>query len=267
MFKKLKTVTCLVLLSLTANSQVGSLVVISENAVPFYLTVNKRQINITKESIVKAFEIKEGCNYIAIKTSDNKINPMELSLKDSIVIASGAKFFNKEFTYSLIEQNGKLKLKFKSITELSGPETPFIPNAPASPIVITDNSVYGNLYRAKYNTPVFFNNYSAQTKNCEKSLNDTDVDYALDLFKKINDKEARVHYTNTIIDYNCYTTRQLKQLLEGLLLELDKFNYAKQAYRHVKDKEQMNTLTTLFTNTTMRTLYVNFLKEEELKLK
>lgn len=107
-------------------SQSNSLVIFSSTGTPFYLTINQIQINQIAQSNVKAFNIVPGWQHMEIKLLNNSNETAQL-LKDSILVVNIPKYINKEFTYVLIENAGKMKLEFKSVSELSGPSNPDIP--------------------------------------------------------------------------------------------------------------------------------------------
>lgn len=236
------------------------MVIFSEQGNPFYLRVNHEAINKTAESDVKVFNLPTGSNFIEIKVQGTA---KELSLKDSIFLSPNSKFLDKEFTYVLSEKEEKLELKFKAVSEHSGPETPLVPEAPKEKVPLVDNSLYGNLYQAIKNKPVFFDNYDEETSSCKIALTDKEIKYALNLMLKVNDKETAYRHMNQIIDNNCYTVLQLKELLDAVYIDMDKLNSAKKAYPHISDKENVNILMTLFRYPAMKESFAAFLKEQE----
>ncbi|MDF2453965.1 MAG: hypothetical protein K0S26_3469, partial [Bacteroidota bacterium] len=171
------------------------MVIVSEQGRPFFLSMNREPVNKTAESIVKVFNLSTGWNFIEIKMPGTST---ELSLKDSILLSANSKFLDKEFTYVLSEKNEKLQLKFKAVSERSGPETPPVPEAPKETVPLVDNSIYGNLYQAVKNKPVFFDNYDEETSSCKIALTDKEIKYALNLMFKVNDKETAYRHLNQI---------------------------------------------------------------------
>jgi len=242
------------------HAQSNALVVFSESGHPFYLSVNHESINKTAQSNVKVFDLSTGWNLIEIKIPGII---KELRLKDSVLLSGKSKFLNKEFTYVLIEKEEKLSLQFKSVSELSGPQTPPVPEAPKEVVPLVDNSIYGNLYKAVNNKPVFYHNYDSTTSTCKTALTDKEIKYALHLFSKSNDAEAIYRYLNQIIDNNCYNTLQLKELLETTPIEMDKLNSAKRAYIHITDQQNINTLLAVFKYPTMKESFQAFIAEQE----
>lgn len=260
MVPKIHTLFYLLFYGLLAKSQTNSLVIFSEQGQTFYLTLNHEQVNKTAQSNVKIFNLATGWNFIEIKVpGTNK----ELNLKDSILVNANSKFHDKEFTYVLSEKDEKLQLKFKAVSERSGPETPPVPEAPKETVPLVDNSIYGNLYQAVKNKPVFFDNYDEQTSSCTISLTDKEIKYALNLMLKVNDKETAYRHLNQIIDNNCYTVLQLKEMLDAVYIDMDKLNSAKKAYPHISDKENVNVLMTLFRYPAMKESFASFLKDQE----
>lgn len=243
-----------------AKSQSGSLVFVSETGSPMILSLNQKIINKEAQSIVKAFNIEAGRYLIEVT---EVIDNTTYKLVDSIFISDKSKFIGKEFTFGVVMEKRSLKLIFKSVSELSGPEKPIIPDAPKEIVPLVDNSLYGNLYQAKDNKPVFFNNYNKETLSCNVELGERELKYAINLLSKSNDEESKVRYLNTILEYNCYTTLQVKQLLELLPLEMDRLNCAKLAYSHLKDKQNASTLTIAFKYQSIKDSYNSFLKDEE----
>ncbi len=258
MTQKIKVLFYLLFCGLSVQSQNNSLVIFSESGNPFLLSVNNELINKNAQSNVKVFNFSLGWNQIFIKIPNK-----EQSLKDSILLSSKSKFLNKEFTYVLTEKEGKLALLFKSVSELSGPETPPIPEAPKETAPLIDNSIYGNLYQAVNNKPVFYKNFNNETSTCNVALSDKEIKYALALFKKANDSEAAYRYLNQIIELNCYTVLQLKELLESTPIDMDRLNSAKKAYTHLSDQQNANTLLVIFKYPTMKESFTSFIKEQE----
>lgn len=242
-------------------SQTNSIVVISETGLPFFMTVNSDSCNKKEEYIIKAFHLGPGWQAITIKTV---INNTALELTDSVKIADDPKYHNKEFTYCLYHQSGKLGLRFKSVSDMSGPDIPAIPQAPKETAPVIDNSIYGNLYQAKNNKPVFFHNYDTVTLSCATVLNEKDMLYAKNLLKKAKSEDIKLGYLSSIISHNCYTTFQLKELLELVPIDMDRLNLLKQAYAHFTDKENIAGLNNLFKYQSMKDAYASFIKEQDI---
>ena len=259
-FQKIIVLVYFLCFGFLASAQRNSLVIFSADGHPFYLSINKEQINKTAQSNVKVFDLSAGWALIEIKIPSVI---KELRFKDSVLLGITKKNLNKEFTYVLEEHEGKLKLVFKSVSEFSGPETPPVPEAPKEVVPLVDNSIYGNLYQAVKNKPVFFTNYDAETNSCKHVLTDQEIKYALNLMVKANDKEAAYRYLKQIIDLNCYTVKQLKELLESTPIDMDRLNSAKKAYSHVTDNQNINTLLPIFKYPVMKESFNSFLKDEE----
>lgn len=260
MFLKIKVLFYFLFCWLSVQSQSNSLIIFSESAKPFYLFINHDSINKLPQSNVKVFDLATGWNFIEIKIP-NSAN--EIHFKDSILLTGHPKYLNKEFTYVLIEKNEKLNLQFKGVSERSGPVVPLVPDEPKEVIPLIDNSIYGILYQSVNNKPIFYSNYDTETRSCKNVLSDKEIKYALNLFKKANDDEAKYRYLLQIIDYNCYTSKQIKELIEQISIDMDRLNASKRAYSHVTDKENITVLTTNFRYQVMRESFTTFLKEEE----
>jgi len=110
---------------------------------------------------------------------------------------------------------------------------------------------------------VFYDNYDDSISLCKNTLSEKEIKYAINLFKKANDNEASYRYLNSIIDNNCYTVLQLKELLETASIDMDKLNSAKRAYTHIIDLQNINTLLPIFKYPTMKESYISFVKEQE----
>jgi len=243
MFQKIKVLFCILFYGLSIQSQNNSLIIFSEFGSPFYLKVNHEQINKIAQSNLKVFNLTSGVNLIEIKF---QVDDKQIELKDSILISSNSKLLGKEFTYVLKEKEGNLQLQFKSISNQSGPSVPLVPEAPKEIIPLIDNSIYGNLYQSVNNKPNFYNNYDDETSTCKVLLTDKDITYAINLFKKVNDGEIAYKYLNQIIELNCYTVLQLKNLLEFTIIDIDRLNSAKKGYTHILDVENISTLFAIF---------------------
>ena len=259
-FQKIIVVVYVLCFGLQASAQRNSLVIFSADGHPFYLSINKEQINKTAQSNVKVFDLSAGWALIEIKIPSVI---KELRFKDSVLLGIAKKNINKEFTYVLEEHEGKLKLVFKTISEFSGPETPPVPEAPKEVVPLVDNSIYGNLYKAVNNKPVFYNNFDVKNNKCEHIITDQEIKYALNLMNKANDKEAAYRYLKQIIDSNCYSVNQLKILLETAPIDMDRLNSAKKAYSHVIDKQNITALMPIFKYPVMKESFGTFLKDEE----
>ncbi|MES2763123.1 MAG: DUF4476 domain-containing protein [Bacteroidota bacterium] len=260
MVQKIKVLVYFLFIGSTLISQNNSLVIFSASGNPFYLSFNHETINATAQSNVKVFDVNAGWSTIEIKIPGAT---KELNFKDSILLSSRSKFVNKEFTYALIEKGEKAELQFKSVSELSGPKTPPVPPEPKATAPLVDNSIYGNLYKAVDNKPVFYTNYDKETSTCNVALTDKEIKYGINLMDKANDKEAAYRYLSQIVDLNCYSTIQLKELLETVPIDMDRLNSAKQGYWHLTDRQNIATLMSVFKYQTMKESFVNFVKDEE----
>ncbi len=259
MVQKIKVLIYCLCIGFTSLAQNNSLVIFSASGNPFYVTFNTENITQIAQSNVKIFDVNSGWSTIEIKMP---ILNKELNFKDSILLSSKSKFTNKEFTYVLIEKGEKLELQFKSVSELSGPKTPAVPEKPKEVVPLTDNSIYGNLYQAVKNKPVFFINYDNETSTCKSPLTNEDLKRAIKLLTTANDKEAAYRYLKQIIDLNCYTTTQLIELLETAPIDMDRLNSAKKAYTHITDQQNVNTLLTVFKYPAMKESFASYLKDQ-----
>lgn len=264
MLLKIKVLIYFLFIGFAVLAQNNSLVIFSASGNPFYVTFNGETINSVAQSNVKIFDVSAGWNTIEIKIPSVI---KELRFKDSILLSSKSKFVNKEFTYVLIEKGEKLELQFKSVSELSGPKTPPVPPEPKEAAPLVDNSIYGNLYQAVNNKPKFYENYDKETSTCKVVLTDKEINYAIKLMAKANDKEAAYRYLTQIIELNCYNTMQLKELLETAPIDMDRLNSAKKAYTHVTDPQNINMILSVFKYLAMKESYAAFLKEEENTIK
>jgi len=250
--------------SCIARSQNNSLVIFSASGDPFTLKVDQQVINAVPQSDVKAFDLSLGRHTIEI--SMLSLGAPRL-LKDSVLFVDEAKYAHKEFTYALVSSGKTLYLQFKSVSELSGPALPPVPEAPKETAPVADNSIYGNLYQAKGNKPVFFQNYDSETSSCKTPLSDKDISYALKLLKSVNDEERQMSYAKSIVLNNCYTTAQLQQLLLTFPAEMDRLEIAKPAYLHLSDRKNTALLNAAFKYQSIIDSYAAFAGEQENLLK
>ena len=260
MFQKLKVLFYLLFYGLSIQSQSNSLVIFSASGNPFYLYINHEQINKTAQSDIKVFDISTGWNFIEIKIPGII---KELRYKDSILLSSKSKFLNKEFTYVLIEKDGKLDLQFKSVSEQSGPSVPLVPEPPTAIITTSEITSHSKLFEIKNNKPLFSVNYNKETSSCTYELTDQDIESTFHLFKKTNDDEAKYRYLNQIIEFNCFKSNQLKDLIDQLSVDMDKLNLAQKAYSHVTDKENVKLLSNSFKFDAVKTVYLSFITDQE----
>ena len=246
-------------------AQTNSLVVMHAKGNSFQLKVDGVSINKKDEAIVKATGLTAGKHIVEIWQMDNG---KETIYKDSITIGKDEKFNNKEFTFVISqEKNNRQALQFKSVSELSGPVSPLIPNAPKEQAPLVDNSIYGNLYKAINNKPEFFSHYQSATKLCDVNLSDKDLEYAIQLISKCNDPEKQYRYLVEITEKNCYTSGQYLQLLELIPMDIDKLSASKLAYSHLRDKNKVGMISNSFKYQSMKETFVEFIKTEELQQK
>jgi len=244
--------------SLDGLSQDNTMVVFTADGSPFTMFINNERVNSIPQSNIKVYDVSFGWQYLKFEMIKGD---KQIQFQDSVRIKQGEKFNNREYTFSLENTEKGIKMKFISITEISGPKIISIPEAPKEKDPNVDNSKYGIVYRAKNNKPDFFENYNPDTKDCDTSLTDHDVEYAVRLFKKTNDKEALTRYITKVITNNCYTSKQAFTILDNLTLEMDRLNISKIAYYHLSDKENAKILENLFKYPSIKESYQNFLKE------
>lgn len=251
-----------ILYNLQSFSQNYSLVIFSNSGSTFDLNVNNIKINESPQSNIKVFNLQSGWQQIFIVTKS--INDSKsLVLKDSILIKNYEKLVSKEFTYTLEEENGKLKLKYITLSEPSGPIKPLVPEKPIIKEPEIDNSIYGNLYKSNNNKPDFYSNYDEVTKSCKVALSDLDAQHGINLLSKCNDDERKLRYLEEIITKNCLSTFQLISFIELIPIEIDKLNCCKLAYPHLTDPQNYKAVLPSFKYQTVKDAYSNFIKEQE----
>ena len=121
----------------------------------------------------------------------------------------------------------------------------------------------GDKIYVKWYGVIPYTNYDKETSTCKVVLTDKEINYAIKLMAKANDKEAAFRYLTQMIDLNCYNTMQLKELLETASIDMDRLNIAKKAYSHVTDQQNINTILTTFRYPAMKESFASFLKEEQ----
>lgn len=241
-------------------SQNGTFVFVSETGNPFILKVNDSLITSKPQSNVKVKHLDTGKQLISIKeTIDNK----EYQLLDSIFITDKVQFQKKEFTFGVVLEKKKLRLKFRGVSDYSGESKLVIPEPPKETAPLVDNSLYGNLYQAKNNKPVFFKNYNTDSAVCKQPLNDKEISYAKSLLIKCNDEETKLKYLKEIIQNNCFSISQFKIMVELIPIDMDRLNLSKSAYSHFTDKQNISSLTAVFKYQSMKESFLGFIKEEE----
>lgn len=260
MFQKINVLLLLLFCGLRVLSQSNSLVIFSASGNPFHLSVNHEPINKNAESNVKVFDLATGWSLIEIKIPGIG---QELRFRDSILLSDRSKFLNKEFTYALIEKSEKLELQFKCVSERSGPSVPPVPLAPKETSALLDSSVYGNVYKAEKGIPVFFLNYDKENAACKVELTEKDIEYTTKLLNRSRSESDKLKTFKQFIEANCFKTYQIKTLLELLPIDIDRLTYAKQAYPHLWDKENANSLTSVFKYQAMKESFAAFVKEQE----
>ncbi len=250
----------LILLSVVLSAQNYSLVIFSNAGSVFKLSVNNQLINQTAQSNVKTFNLKAGWQHIFVELNTAN-DGVAKTFKDSILIKVNEKVADNEFTYTLFDDNGKLKLRFVSSSVPSGPNEPAVPQAPKEKVPLIDNTIYGNLYKAVNNNPEFYKNYNNETKSCSYTLFEREANYGLNLLTKCYDDEKKLRYINSIIENNCISTAYLIKLLDFLPMEMDRLNSSKLAYSHLTDPENNLLLLPSFKYQTVKDAYSNFILE------
>lgn len=245
-----------------AFGQSNTLVVFSAAGKRFLLTLNGEAINSVPQSNVKAFSIGPGRQHLRVDFREDKDQAV---LVDSFVIGRHEKYADKEFTYALTDElkNGHIvhTLHFVTVSDTSGPEKPHVPQAPKEIVPLVDNSIYGILYQAKNNKPVFFDHYDDDNRTCDTALSDKDLAYLDHLLSKTNDIEAKYNDVMQTIRNNCYSTQQLKRLVTLLPLELDKLKACKEGYWHLTDRQHAPDLSSALVYKTLQEDYQNYLDE------
>lgn len=236
----------------------NNLVVYSNDQSPFTLYLNDEKVNAAPEVNVKAYHVGEGWQKLKVEFSGEKSKG---TFSDSIRIRPIERNNNTEITYMIASRGGKYSLMFMSQSIFSGPAAPPVPESPKETVALIDNSIYGNLYRAVDNKPVFFNNYDVMSGSCKNDLNDKEIKYALQLIDKTNDFEDKYRYIEKIVMYNCYTTKQISQLLGVLEIEMDKLKLAQKAHDHLKDVDKAANLVSLFKYPTFKEQYQAYLAQ------
>jgi hypothetical protein len=233
------------------------LVIFSEKGERLTVFVNDEKVNVLPESNVKATGLSEGSQKIRIESEGKKL------IEDSICIKAFEKNNRKEITYILKKGKKGYELDFISIGDLSGPKSPVIPEAPKYLASIVDTNVYGNLYRATTTRKaIFFDNYNDTTRTCRVSLEDKEIQYAINYVNKSNDFEDRYRFIENSIKNNCYTTLQLLELLKMLPMEMDKLKLTKEGYAHLKDQRNAIGLGEAFKYPAFKEDFHSFLKDE-----
>jgi hypothetical protein len=228
-----------------------NIVVLSQGK-KFILYVNGEKVNPQPEMNVKAFHINEGWCKLKAELENGPV------ISDSIKIKAFPKNNNKEITYTIDEN--KKKFVFVSMSDMSAPELPPVPEPPYTGPVV-DNNTYGNLYRAENGKPVFFHNYKDSTGTCSVELNDKDIFYGLNLINNSNDIQNRYDYIAFTVDRNCYTTQRIIQVLNKLDIELDKLKLSKRAYTHLSDPKNAAQMKSIFKFKSVSEDFDRFIKD------
>ncbi|MBS1637033.1 MAG: DUF4476 domain-containing protein [Bacteroidetes bacterium] len=244
------------------HAQTNDLVIFSATGKRFILTVNNDVINTVPQSNVKAFAISPGVLRLKIKFQEAKDSTVFYPV---ITIGNDKKYLNKEFTYVITDSYTNPKalhaLRFVTVNDTSGPEKPPIPEAPKEVVPMIDNSIYGILYKAKDNKPVFFNNYHTDSRSCDTSLSQHEMRYFAQLMNKSNDLERKSAYVTDVIQNNCYSVAQLMELVSYFTIELDKLKACKEGYWHLTDKQNASRLREVLVYKSIQEDYDNYLEE------
>jgi len=244
-------------------SQTNNLVVFCPEGKRFLLSLNHEPVNTVPQADVKASGLTAGKQVLRIEFRDGTLQQV---YRDSVMISPDEKLLNKEVTYAIeeeTEKNGatRFRLRFITINTFSGPEAPQVPEAPKEKVPLIDNSIYGILYRAKANAPVFYHNYNDSSNTCTTALGDKDMSYLDQLINRSNDFERKFSYVMETVRNNCYNTTQLKQMLTYLPIELDKLKACKEGYWHLTDKQNAPQLQDALIYKTIQDDFKSYLKD------
>lgn len=230
----------------------NNIVIVSKSGKKFTLYVNEEKINADPEANVKAFNINEGWCKLKAELENGSV------ISDSVRIKAFPKNNHKEITYALDEN--KKKFAFISMSNMSAPKTPVVPEPPYRGPVM-DNTTYGHLYKTMNNKPVFFFNYNDSSKTCSVELDDKDIKIGISLINGANDVQNKYKFIEYSVDRNCYTVERISQILNLLDIELDKLKLAKRAYPHLTDKDNASKLKSVFKFKSVSEDFDLFLKE------
>lgn len=234
----LRIIICL--LFITSSLAQNNLIVFSSSPYKFNLKCSEITLSDTLQQEIKMEGILKDTLNLSFNLESNKG-----SLKRAVILEEkGKSVKNKEFIYSLEfnEESKKLKLVFITVNDIIALPNPLLPPKPKEDTTYKwRNNVYGNLFEIKEGKISFFYNVP-KDGNCTTPMPDDNVGHLTKLILRNQINTEKYNYAREAIKNNCFSCKQLAQILPVLPFELDKLKLIKEAYPNLTDKNNLKTL-------------------------
>lgn len=103
--------------------------------------------------------------------------------------------------------------------------------------------------------------FSASAFDCTTAIADAEFEKAISKIKTHDFDEAKKEAAEKLLTGNCFTSAQVKILLENLSFEEHKLELAKVAFSHVTDKENFGIIASIFEFDDAKTELMEFIKK------
>jgi len=204
----------------------NNLIVLTEKGMKFQLFVNEGLVNDSAQSVVKAQKIYEDTCSVKMIFADKQVPAFSSSV---FLTVSGMPVSKREFTYSLVEEKGKKKLKFISVNFVHS-DTTVKPQTPEKKIenIFTDKEKREaeiDRLNEKYPPP----------SNCPVAISDSVLKVNLKTLKDEHIELNRMKDGKWFVSHHCLNVKQLVELMGVFDRQDSKVKIAKFAFDYMMD--------------------------------
>jgi hypothetical protein len=219
----------------------NNLILLSENAAPFWLYINEQKINDSAQSIVKATKIWDDTCRVKVIYADKNLTDFSAR---AYFLQNGRSCKNLEFTYSVEKVKGKNVLKFISTNLILADSTNTTKQLAAR---VKDFAISQQKEQNAKNK--LAGNYPPPTP-CTKNMNDSLLEKEIKTLKDNHIERYRIKDAQWLISNNCLSVVQTEKILSAFDYDDAKLTVAEFAYDYITDKENFMNLLTSFRNKT-----------------
>ncbi len=232
----------------------NSIHLFSSTGIPFILSIDSQVINTTAQIHVKTALLKKDTIRLKINfTNNTQFSPTVFLLVKKKSVK------NKEFTYAIEAGKTNYRLRYIGFNAIKDLPKPLVPEKPIEDTSWKiNNNLLENYCELKNGKPIYFNNLSTKT-----AMPDSYVGYAMRLMSRLQQDDDKLIVIEQTILKNYLTSSQLKKLIVPIPFELDKLKTVRLAYEHITDKNNLNSLSDLFSYESSKRELNDFLKSPE----
>ncbi len=232
----------------------NSIHLFSSTGIPFILSIDSQVINTTAQIHMKTALLKKDTIRLKINfTNNTQFSPTVFLLVKKKSVK------NKEFTYAIEAGKTNYRLRYIGFNAIKDLPKPLVPEKPIEDTSWKiNNNLLENYCELKNGKPIYFNNLSTKT-----AMPDSYVGYAMRLMNRLQQDDDKLIVIEQTILKNYLTSSQLKKLIVPIPFELDKLKTVRLAYEHITDKNNLNSLSDLFSYESSKRELNDFLKSPE----